>query len=344
MMSISFGVYRSVESLLGGCRKLCLQTRTGKKSSFHNSIKRHCYEEGSHSNRPRMNRQEQQRRQQQHYEQDHQSKGNILKPLVFTACVGGVSLVGCSIAHYERTRQKIQMRGLFDRKRNVFKLGDWRLKINSWWQGLNEGRKVAAGIIALNVGVFLCWRIPGAQRFMAKWFAADPTARSPLPLLLSCFSHTELWHIGANMFVLWSFSPLINSILGPEQFVGFYLTGGAVASLTSHFYKLATATMTMSLGASGALLAVLGACCIEKPEARIAIIFLPFFTFSAKTALIGIIGFDLCGLIFRLNFFDHAAHLGGTLFGVLYIRQLKELTWDKRSEIVRSWHQFRESR
>ena len=34
---------------------------------------------------------------------------------------------------------------------------------------------------------------------------------------------------------------------------------------------------------SGALLAVLGAVCIERPDARLGILFIPFFSFSAQT-------------------------------------------------------------
>lgn len=267
----------------------------------------------------------------------------ILRPLIFTVGIGAASLVGCTIAHYERTRQQIEWREMFNRQRNVFKAGDWRQKINAWWQDLSQGRKVAAGIIALNAGVFLCWRIAPMQRLMGKWFTSGPANKSSLPLLLSCFSHTDFWHIGSNMFVLWSFAPLINSILGPEQFLGFYLTGGVVASLASLYFKMGTATMTASLGASGALTAVLGACCVERPETRLAIIFLPFFSFSAQTALICLVGFDVCGLLFRFRFFDHAAHLGGTLFGVAYMKHLQEVTWDKRGELVRAWHKFREN-
>ena len=47
-------------------------------------------------------------------------------------------------------------------------------------------------------------------------------------MLLSCFSHAEIWHLGANMIVFWSFAPLIHHLLGTEQFVGFYVTGGNI--------------------------------------------------------------------------------------------------------------------
>jgi rhomboid-like protein len=55
---------------------------------------------------------------------------------------------------------------------------------------------------------------------------------------------------------------------------------------------------------------------MKIPDARLSIVFLPFFHFSAEQAIYGLIAFDLLGLIFRFRMFDHAAHLGGTLFGV----------------------------
>lgn len=67
---------------------------------------------------------------------------------------------------------------------------------------------------------------------------------------------------------------------------------------------------------SGAILGILASTCIEQPDIKLMIIFLPFFSFSSATALKGLILIDSLGLILRWGFFDHAAHLGGTLFGV----------------------------
>jgi rhomboid-like protein len=79
-------------------------------------------------------------------------------------------------------------------------------------------------------------------------------------------------------------------------------------------------------------MALLGAICTQFPDAQLAIIFLPFFTFSAKSvnitffvnrnnisivqALISMVSFDLVGTIMRWRYLDHSAHLGGVLFGM----------------------------
>ena len=178
---------------------------------------------------------------------------------------------------------------------------------------------------------------------MITWFTSSPAVRKTSPLLLSCFSHSEFWHIGANMFVLWSFAPLIQSLLGTEQFIAFYITGGTFSSLASHLFKTSIKSKIPSVGASGALLAVLAACCIERPEARLSILFLPFFTFSAQTALYSIVAFDLAGLLLRWRLFDHAGHLGGTMFGAWYTLYGHKYTWDKRSYVIRQWHELRKN-
>lgn len=46
------------------------------------------------------------------------------------------------------------------------------------------------------------------------------------PMLLSTFSHFSLFHMAANMYVLWSFSSSIVSLLGREQFIAVYLSAG----------------------------------------------------------------------------------------------------------------------
>ena len=62
---------------------------------------------------------------------------------------------------------------------------------------------------------------------------------------------------------------------------------------------------------------------MKMPEARLGIIFIPGWDFSAKNAAYGILLFDLIGLIAgsltAYRFMDHAAHLGGALFGLLVI-------------------------
>lgn len=47
-----------------------------------------------------------------------------------------------------------------------------------------------------------------------------------LPMILSSFSHYSIIHMMANMYVLWTFSSGIVSLLGKEQFLAVYMSAG----------------------------------------------------------------------------------------------------------------------
>ncbi|CAD6966886.1 unnamed protein product [Tilletia controversa] len=101
------------------------------------------------------------------------------------------------------------------------------------------------------------------------------------------------------------------------------------ADLASRVQSLRGIGFTPGLGASGALLATLGAVAACHPEAMIGIIFLPQTAVPAQTAVSGLMLFDAtCLLLTLLNSpigaaarslsLGHAAHLMGTVFGIAY--------------------------
>ncbi|XP_034517871.1 presenilins-associated rhomboid-like protein, mitochondrial isoform X2 [Ailuropoda melanoleuca] len=116
---------------------------------------------------------------------------------------------------------------------------------------------------------------------------------------------------------------------------------GVISNFVSYVCKVATGRYGPSLGASGAIMTVLAAVCTKIPEGRLAIIFLPMFTFTAGNALKAIIAMDTAGMILGWKFFDHAAHLGGALFGIWYITYGHELIWKNREPLVKIWHEMR---
>ncbi|XP_066535411.1 presenilin-associated rhomboid-like protein, mitochondrial [Hoplias malabaricus] len=275
------------------------------------------------------------------------SFGRLVKPLVFTVGFTGCSFGGAAIWQYESLKSRVQ--SYFDEVRADWldklrpqKHGDFRKQINQWWNSLSEGQRTVTGIIASNVLVFCCWRIPSLQRTMVKYFTSNPASKTLCwPMLLSTFSHFSLFHMAANMYVLWSFSSSIVNMMGKEQFLAMYLSAGVISTFVSYVSKTATGRLGPSLGASGAIMTVLAAVCTKMPEAKLAIIFLPMYTFTAGNALKAIVALDTAGLILGWRFFDHAAHLGGALFGIWYIFYGHELIWKNREPLVKLWHNFR---
>ena len=89
------------------------------------------------------------------------------------------------------------------------------------------------------------------------------------------------------------------------------------------------------LGASGIVVALIGITAMFQPHQELAIIFLPFVTFSAMTGLQALIAFDLFGLAMGWTGLGHAAHLGGSLFGVWYAMQPRSASERERSLLTR---------
>jgi rhomboid family protein len=135
-----------------------------------------------------------------------------------------------------------------------------------------------------------------------------------LAIVTSMFLHGSLIHLGGNMLFLWIFGNNVEDRLGRLGFAAFYLVGGVVATL-AHVAVSRDSTVP-SIGASGAIAAVMGAYLMWFPNARVRtlVIFL-LVDIPAKVVLI---------VWFVLQFFTDpnegvawTAHVGGFVFGVV---------------------------
>ncbi|ESN95762.1 hypothetical protein HELRODRAFT_114574 [Helobdella robusta] len=279
----------------------------------------------------------------------------LFQPFLFTISVGCVSYVGASIWQYENLRRKVRKinggvvggggGGGWSSSTIYGKAGSIRRELNHWWNGLSAGERTVVAIMALNFGVFLLWRVPQFQPTMIKYFTASPYSGAPcVSMFLSSFSHHSFFHLFANMYVLWSFTPSISAILGQEQFLATYVTAAVVSSFGSYIFKIARCSLSPSIGASGAIMAVLGMVCSRHPDAHLSIAFVDKLiphSFSAGSALYGIILLDMLGIVLRWKLFDHAAHLAGMFFGLWYLTYGNKLIWQKREPIITTWHNLR---
>lgn len=271
----------------------------------------------------------------------------LVRPALFAAMVCGCSFVGAAIWQYENIRAAPEQ--LLTKMKDLYipKAGGFRHEINKWWHNLSAAEQVAYGIISVNVAVFAAWKLAGERvGFLVKYFSGSPFGRAPsLALVGSMFSHASFLHLAANMYVLYTFTNVAIHIMGKEQFVGFYLSAGVISSLASYAVKAFQPSLAIpSLGASGAILGVLGVVCTTLPQAKLQIAFIGDIfphSFSADTAMKCLIAFDALGLILGWRMFDHAAHLGGILFGIWYVKYGHNLIWKRRDAIQRSWHKWR---
>ena len=148
-----------------------------------------------------------------------------------------------------------------------------------------------------------------------------------LPILTSMFLHGSLFHVLGNMWMLWIFGDNIEDYLGHFAYLVFYLLGGVAASLT-HIMFNATSRVP-SIGASGAIAAVMGAYFVLYPRARVLIWVLPVFIFPVPAWLMlgywGVTQF-LSGAATTIAETTQTsgiafwAHVGGFVVGILLIK------------------------
>jgi rhomboid-like protein len=194
---------------------------------------------------------------------------------------------------------------------------------------MNPNLKAIYGLMGVNLAVFGLWQIPAFYRHMYTWFMHGVADRSVLPMLLSCFSHMGIAHLAFNMIAFNSFGTNVAQLMGTEQTLALYIAGGVFSSYCSHLALLWRGNITRSLGASGAIYAFVAASSILVPDARLSLIFFPFISFSSGVLLPCLFAFELLGLSVMLTRgrgfmgFDHAAHLGGALFGISYMKFLE---------------------
>lgn len=93
--------------------------------------------------------------------------------------------------------------------------------------------------------------------------------RKPVPasLVTSMFLHGGLLHLAVNMLFLWVFGAAVEDRLGPGPFLGLYLLGGLLGTLT--YVAVNSGSAAPVVGASGAVSAAMGAYLLIGPRRRI---------------------------------------------------------------------------
>jgi membrane associated rhomboid family serine protease len=151
-----------------------------------------------------------------------------------------------------------------------------------------------------------------------------------LTVLSSMFMHGGLLHIAGNMLFLWIFGNNVEDSMGRPRFVLFYLLGG-VAALAGQVLVDPSGTAP-TIGASGAIAAVLGGYLLMYPRARVlTVIFIIFFFTIIELPALLVLGFwflqqaffgaaDLTNPTGGGGGVAYFAHIGGFVFGLALIR------------------------
>lgn len=200
-------------------------------------------------------------------------------------------------------------------------------------------------LIWINVGVFVlttfAGRAPDLQTRLFTYFGLAPEAVferfwiwQPFTYL---FLHGGFTHILFNMLGLWMFGVQLERRWGTRFFLRYYFITGVGAGVSTLIASLlpflfgGSIYYTPMIGASGALYGVLLAFALYYPDVRILVFLL--FPIPARYFVM-IFG----GMAFLMSFnttgsgggVAHTAHLGGMLFGYLYLtRGRVSLGWGR---------------
>ena len=167
-------------------------------------------------------------------------------------------------------------------------------------------------LILVNILVFVFQMMLGSNNeafvYQFALIPADVTSQVSLgavfDIFTSMFMHAGLAHIGGNMLYLWIFGDNVEDRLGSFKYLSFYIIGGVVASLT-HIITNPNSQIP-TVGASGAIAAVLGAYLVLYPSQKVLTL-IPLGFWMRMTMLPASI---VLGLWFVLQFFQGVVSLG----------------------------------
>jgi membrane associated rhomboid family serine protease len=159
----------------------------------------------------------------------------------------------------------------------------------------------------------------------------DPTNPATwMPLITHMFLHGGWLHILSNLWILFIFGDNVEDRLGSLRYLLFYFIGGIVAGLVQIYFSLDP--LTPSIGASGAIAAVLGGYFSFYPRSKV-ITLIPIFIIPWFVELPSFLflGFWFVSQLFQglmslatpsgqVGGVAWWAHIGGFIFGLLTVR------------------------
>lgn len=206
-------------------------------------------------------------------------------------------------------------------------------------------------LIVINVVIFLVQALTtprGQPGVLDSWFSLnvnDVLSGQIWRLTTYDFLHDVQsdfpGHLIFNMLLLFMAGRRVEDRYGSGEFLAFYLVAGVMAGVVSIIGQIFTQSGASIIGASGAALAVLVVYAMHWPQTVWyfwGIIPVPVVLLVLVSAGMDIIPLirQISGVVDPRDNVAHAAHLGGMLFGVLYVmidRRFTELfsDWNSRS-------------
>lgn len=189
-------------------------------------------------------------------------------------------------------------------------------------------------LIYLNIAIFLLTLLitvfqglyKGERNFLVEWFSLDNNLDAfltkPWSIISYGFLHADFIHLIFNMITLYFIGNLFIQYFTEKQALTFYilgtLFGGFLYVISQNYFPLFEGINTTLVGASAGISAIFIGIATYMPHYQIKIRFIGFIKFWHLAAIW--LAFDVVGLI-GTNAGGSFSHLGGSLFGYLYVQQ-----------------------
>jgi len=169
-------------------------------------------------------------------------------------------------------------------------------------------------IAASLAGLYAKPAIVERSLFRPYWFLRR---REYATVVTSGFVHADLPHLLFNMVTFYFFAFPLERQIGPVRFAALYFLALVVSDFGTYF-KHRNNPQYASLGASGAISAVLFAAVVYFPWMKLFIIPIPL-PIPAPLFAVGYVAYSWYSARQARGRINHDAHLGGAMFGLLFV-------------------------